>query len=142
MTRAKIRTFSQTAKFWSSEYKEMLAFHLLSREKIDRRANFSRKYLEVLLNIVTFATMNKKEKLIKRFRTLPRDFTFEEVVSLFHGYGFELENKGATSGSRIKFFNAEDQNAYIMHKPHPSNIIKGYIMRDILNFLIKNNYIK
>ena len=38
--------------------------------------------------------------------------------------------------------NAEDQNAYIMHKPHPSNIIKGYIMRDILNFLIKNNYIK
>ena len=129
-------------KFWSSEYKEMLAFHLLSREKIDRRANFSRKYLEVLLNIVTFATMNKKEKLIKRFRTLPRDFTFEEVVSLFHGYGFELENKGATSGSRIKFYHANDQNAYIMHKPHPSNIIKGYLMRDILNFLIKNNYIK
>ena len=30
-----------------------------------------------------------------------------------------------------------DQNAYIMHKPHPSNIIKGYIMRDILNFMIK-----
>ena len=28
-----------------------------------------------------------------------------------------------------------------MHKPHPGNIIKGYIMRDILNFLIKNNYI-
>lgn len=98
--------------------------------------------MEVLLNIVTFATMNKKEKLIKRFRTLPRDFTFEEVVSLFHGYGFELENKGATSGSRIKFYHANDQNAYIMHKPHPSNIIKGYLMRDILNFLIKNNYIK
>ena len=37
---------------------------------------------------------------------------------------------------------AEDQNAYIMHKPHLSNITKGYIMRDILNFLIKNNYIK
>ncbi len=29
-----------------------------------------------------------------------------------------------------------------MHKLHPSNIIKGYAMRDILNFLIKNNYIK
>ena len=94
------------------------------------------------LNLVTFAPMNKKEKLVKRFRTLPKDFTFEEVESLFQGYGFELANKGATSGSRIKFYNAEDQNAYIMHKPHPSNIIKGYIMRDILNFLIKNNYIK
>lgn len=86
--------------------------------------------------------MNKKEKLIKRFRTLPKDFTFEEVVSLFQCYGFELENKGSTSGSRIKFYNAEHQNAYIMHKPHPSNIIKGYIMRDILNYLIKNDYIK
>jgi hypothetical protein len=107
--------------------------------------SFIKKYEENLvmwLNLVTFAPVNKKEKLVKRFRTLPKDFTFEEVESLFQGYGFELANKGATSGSRIKFFNAEDQNAYIMHKPHPSNIIKGYIMRDILNFLIKNNYIK
>ena len=86
--------------------------------------------------------MNKKEKLIKRFRTLPRDFTFEEVVSLFQNFGFELENKGATSGSRIKFYNEADQNAYIMHRPHPSTIIKGYMMRDILNFMMKNNYIK
>ena len=86
--------------------------------------------------------MNKKEKLVKRFKTLPRDLTFEEVVSLFQVYGFELTNKGATSGSRVKFYNAKDENAYIMHKPHPSNIIKGYIMRDILNFLLKNHYIK
>ena len=86
--------------------------------------------------------MNKKEKLIKRFRTLPRDFTFEEVVTLFLGCGFTLENKGATSGSRVKFYNENDQNAYIMHKPHPINIIKGYMMRDILNFLLRNNYIK
>ena len=86
--------------------------------------------------------MNKKDKLIKRFRALPRDFSFEEVESLFQGFGFVLVNKGSTSGSRIKFFNKVDKNAYIMHKPHPSNIIKGYIMRDILNFLIKNNYIK
>ena len=98
--------------------------------------------MEVWLNLVTFAVMNKKEKLIKRFSTLPKDFTFDEVVSLFQVYGFELVNKGATSGSRVKFYNAEEQNAFIMHKPHPSSIIKGYIMRDILNFLIKNNYIK
>lgn len=98
--------------------------------------------MELWLFLVTFAAMNKKEKLIKRFRTLPRDFTFEEVVTLFLGCGFTLENKGATSGSRVKFYNENDQNAYIMHKPHPSNIIKGYMMRDILNFLLRNNYIK
>ncbi len=86
--------------------------------------------------------MNKKEKLIKRFRTLPRDFTFDETVALFQLYGFTLENKGATSSSRVKFYNEADKNAYIMHKPHPSNIIKGYMMRDILNYLIKNDYIE
>ena len=92
--------------------------------------------------MVTFVAMNKKEKLVKRFRTLPKDFTFEEVVTLFQIYGFSLENKGSTSGSRIKFYNKHDENAFIMHKPHPSNIIKGYMMRDILNYLLPNNYIK
>ena len=98
--------------------------------------------MEVWLFLVTFAAMNKKEKLIKRFRTLPKDFTFEEVETLFGACGFTLENKGATSGSRVKFYNESDQNSYIMHKPHPSNIIKGYMMRDILNYLLKNGYIK
>lgn len=86
--------------------------------------------------------MNKKEKLIKRFRTLPKDFTFEEIETLFYSCGFTLENKGATSGSRVKFYNEKDLNSYIMHNPHPSNIIKGYMMRDILNYLLKNGYIK
>lgn len=97
--------------------------------------------MAVWLKIVTFTAMNKKEKLIKRFRTLPRDFTYEEVVSLFRAYGFTLENKGMTSGSRIKFYHEKNKNAYIMHNPHPDNIIKGYIMRDILDFLTRNNYI-
>ena len=92
--------------------------------------------------MVTFVAMNKKETLVKRFRTLPKDFTFEEVVTLFQIYGFSLENKGSTSGSRIKFYNKHDENAFIMHKPHPSNIIKGYMMRDILNYLLHNNYVK
>lgn len=96
----------------------------------------------VWLYLVTFAAMNKKEKLVKRFRTLPKDFTFEEVEALFGGCGFTLENKGSTSGSRVKFFNKKDQNTYIMHKPHPNNIIKGYMLRDILNYLLNNGYIK
>lgn len=85
--------------------------------------------------------MNKRAKLIKRFRTQPRDFTFEEVVQLFQGCGFELDNKGSTSGSRVRFFNPEGE-LFLMHKPHPSNIIKAYLMRDILDFLEKNNHIE
>ena len=105
-------------------------------------ARYRRKNLDLWLLLVTFATMNKKEKLIKRFRTLPKDFTFEEVVTLFQCCGFTMENKGATSGSRVRFYNKDEQSSYIMHKPHPSNIIKGYLMRDILNFMLKNNYIE
>ena len=99
------------------------------------------QFFGVVTKYSYFCTMNKREKLIKRFRTLPRDFTFEEVVTLLQGCGFTLENKGATSGSRVRFYNEADQNAYIMHKPHPNNIVKGYVMRDLLNYLIRNNYI-
>ena len=40
--------------------------------------------------------MNKKDKLIKRFGSLPRDFTFEEMTALFKQCGFELSNKGVS----------------------------------------------
>lgn len=97
------------------------------------------------LILVTFAPkigkMNKKEKLLKRFRSLPRDFTFEEMAMLFKGCGFELSNKGATSGSRVEFFNEHDGKSYIMHKPHPTNIVKGYVMRQVFTYLMSNGYL-
>ena len=50
--------------------------------------------------------MSQKEKLVKRIRKLPKDFTFDELRrSLFAYLGFEVESKGKTSGSRIKFYN-------------------------------------
>lgn len=86
--------------------------------------------------------MNKKAKLLQRFRTLPHDFTFDEMEALFKSCGFSLNNKGATSGSRVEFVNEKDGNTYIMHKPHPSNIIKGYSMRQVYSFLESNGYLK
>lgn len=86
--------------------------------------------------------MNKRDKLLKKFRSLPKDFTFEELQSLFSQFGFCLENKGTTSGSRVIFVNDKTRDAYIMHKPHPKNIIKGYQMRQVYDFLISKGYIK
>lgn len=37
--------------------------------------------------------MNKKDKLLKRFYSLPKDFTFDEIVSVFSCYGFHQETK-------------------------------------------------
>ena len=51
--------------------------------------------------------MGSKEKLVERFKKLPKDFTFEETLVLLRIFGYEKHNKGATSGSRIRFKNEE-----------------------------------
>ncbi len=79
--------------------------------------------------------MGTKEKLIERFLTLPRDFTYEEVKRLFGIFGYVEKTKGSTSGSRVEFVSADGLSSYIMHKPHPSNIIKGYVMKQMLSFI-------
>lgn len=56
--------------------------------------------------------MTKKDKLIKRLKSLPKDFTFNELVALFGIYGFLLDHKGTTSGSRVVFVNEEHVLSY------------------------------
>ena len=77
--------------------------------------------------------MSTKQKLIERFKTLPSDFTFDEVVRLFACYGFHISNKGGTSGSRVAFKRGEDE--FDMHRPHPSNTIKQVYLRQIYYYL-------
>lgn len=79
--------------------------------------------------------MGIKEKLIERFLTLPKDFTYEEVKRLFSIFGYVESNKGNTSGSRVEFVSTDEQSSYIMHKPHPSNIIKGYVIKQMHSFI-------
>ena len=83
--------------------------------------------------------MSTKEKLIERFKKQPKDFTWDELVRLFGILGFTVDNKGKTSGSRVLFI--KDGEAHTVHKPHPSNIIKGYAMKQILEFLIEKGFI-
>ena len=47
--------------------------------------------------------MGTKEKLINRFCKLPKDFTYEETLKLLSVFGYSEHNKGATSGSRVRF---------------------------------------
>ena len=93
------------------------------------------------LNIGTIFFMSQKEKLIKKIHRLPKDFTFDELKTLFSYLGFEFENKGKTSGSRVKFYNEKLQMQYMAHKPHPSSITKEKALKDILNYLINNQLI-
>ena len=47
--------------------------------------------------------MGQKEKLIKRLKSKPKDFTFAELETLLRYLSYELDNKGRTSGSRVMF---------------------------------------
>lgn len=86
--------------------------------------------------------MSRNEKLLNRLLSLPKDFTFDELTRALKSLGFEVSHKGKTSGSRIKFYNAEKQMQYLAHKPHPKNIIKEKALKDIVNFIIENNLIE
>jgi len=83
--------------------------------------------------------MGTKEKLIERFKCLPKDFTWDEYVRLFSIFGYTLSNKGKTSGSRVIFINGD--SAYVAHKPHPEKFIKNYVMKQTLGFFTDNNLI-
>ena len=83
--------------------------------------------------------MSTKEKLIERFKRQPKDFTWQELVRLLGLFGFEVDNKGKTSGSRTVFINDNDE--IDLHKPHPSNIIKEYVIKKVLKFLLDKEYI-
>ena len=81
--------------------------------------------------------MSKKEKLISRFCCLPSDFTFDELIRLFGYLGFELSNKGPTSGSRVTFIKGNE--SFDMHRPHPVNTLGRKTMLKIYKyFLIKD----
>jgi len=47
--------------------------------------------------------MTKKDKLLVRFLSIPKDFTFDELKNLLIGFGYVESNLGRTSGSRFYF---------------------------------------
>jgi hypothetical protein len=78
--------------------------------------------------------MSKKEKLIARFLTMPSDFHYDEMVKLLGYFDFREVKKGKTSGSRVKFINFKGV-PIILHKPHPTGILKRYQMKQIKELL-------
>ena len=89
-----------------------------------------------------FLKMSIKEKLKKRFKKLPKDFTFDELLTLLEALGFEVSNKGKTSGSRVRFQNPDLKIIIDVHKPHASgDPINETALKSIYKSLINNNLI-
>jgi hypothetical protein len=75
--------------------------------------------------------MSQFDKLLERFSRKPEDFTYDELRGLLKGLGYDEDSKGKTSGSRVAFVNTKTKHIFRLHKPHPSNILKGYQVSEI-----------
>ncbi len=84
--------------------------------------------------------MSKLEKEIERLKSKPKDYTYEEAKSLLNKLGYIENNKGKTSGSRVRFRNKENVKIDL-HKPHPKNILKAYQINDLIEILKKGGVI-
>ena len=78
--------------------------------------------------------MSKRGKLVERFLKMPKDFNYHEAAKLLGDFGFEEIKKGKTSGSRVKFENA-DGVPIMLHKPNPNGIMKQYQLMQIKEIL-------
>jgi hypothetical protein len=70
--------------------------------------------------------MSKDEKLLERFISRPKDFTYNELRRLLKSFGYIESGPGKTSGSRVAFINTVSKHIIRLHKPHPGNELKMY----------------
>ncbi|MDR0502133.1 MAG: type II toxin-antitoxin system HicA family toxin [Treponema sp.] len=85
--------------------------------------------------------MAKSIKLSKRLLNNPKDFTFGELETLLTGFGFQLSNAGGTSGSAVRFINFKTGHIIRLHKPHPSPVLKQYLIKFIIKELKQGGYL-
>lgn len=81
--------------------------------------------------------MSRKDKLIDKLLRKPKDFTFDEMESLLSYFGYELK-KGGT-GSGVKFIKDGSGEVINFHKPHPSGILKRYVLDQVIEKLRKDD---
>ena len=75
-----------------------------------------------------------------RLRSRPRDFTWDELVRLLKAVGYAESRGGSTGGSRRRFVHP-DAPAISLHRPHPGNIVRMYVIDEVLRLLTEEKLI-
>ncbi|WP_295672232.1 type II toxin-antitoxin system HicA family toxin [uncultured Mucilaginibacter sp.] len=75
--------------------------------------------------------MSRQEKSVSRLLSVPKDFTWEELIKVLTLFGYQELKGGKTGGSRRRFAD-EKKNIITLHKPHPANIVKGYAIHEVI----------
>ena len=78
--------------------------------------------------------MTRRDKLLARLRAKPKDFTWDELIRLLAALGYSEAKTGKTGGSRRRFVHPTAP-VIVLHKPHPGNIVKTYVIDEVLDLL-------
>lgn len=87
--------------------------------------------------------MSKAETLIKKLcqKPTPADFRYSDLKKIMAYFGYVESNKGATSGSRVRFYNPDTGAMVMLHKPHPGDqMVKGAV-ESVVVFLKDHGHI-
>ena len=84
--------------------------------------------------------MSRREKLVTRFKGKPKDLTWDELVRLLGGLGYTEVASGKTGGSRRRFVHITAPTI-TLHKPHPGNIVKMYVIEYMLQVLTEEGLV-
>jgi hypothetical protein len=82
--------------------------------------------------------MSRNEKLLKRLKDRPVDFTWNELTRLLNGFGYQLNKKGKTGGSRRRFIHPTNP-LICLHEPHPQKVLKRYQIDQIIEMLMEES---
>lgn len=79
--------------------------------------------------------MGKIEKLLDELLSKPSTFRFRDFARIMEHLGYELDQKGASSGSRVRFYRKNDGRMLLMHSPHPSDEMSRSAIKQAAKFL-------
>ena len=85
--------------------------------------------------------MSKLTKLVLRFNSLTKDFSWDELTKMLISFGFNEITNNKTGGSRRKFYCKEKNIIINLHKPHPSPYLKIYALKQVKIKLLEEGII-
>ena len=85
--------------------------------------------------------MSRREKIIARLLSRPRDFNYSELETLLLILGYEEVKTGKTSGSRRAFILPSKKHIIRLHKPHTGKELRLYQIDYIIHELKKEKLI-
>ena len=87
--------------------------------------------------------MGKIDTLIAMLcaKPTPANFRYSDLRTVMVHFGYAESNKGATSGSRVKFYHPETKAAIMLHKPHPGDETVKSSVDSVVIFLKEHGHI-